>query len=40
MLSVDGEILIASGLIFFHVWHTQDEANLYYETLCFLFFLF
>lgn len=39
MLSVDGEILIASGLIFFCVWHMQDEANSYYEIL-FSFFYF
>ena len=39
MLSVSGETLIASGLIFFCVLHMQDEANSYYEILCFLFFI-
>lgn len=39
MLTVDGEIFIASGLIFFCVLHMQDETNSYYEILCFLFFI-
>lgn len=40
MLSVDGEILMASGLIFFFcVLHMQDEANSYYGILWGFFIL-
>lgn len=39
MLCVDGEMLVASGLMFFCVWHMQDEANSYYEIFMFSFFI-